>query len=281
GLLILAYRLEGRWALTIRGANLLGFAIALGAFGYVAFQWFRPIGSSLIDTLPWPTSLLPYLGPLLMVLIPAKLFRPKHIGDIWSLHGIGLIAVALGCALAGDPFFGVLLLLYLVCFVWSLSLFYYYRRSQQSLASMASGRSPAPRLIGRAGAWTAIGTALALVLFLATPRSGDARWEFSLRSGNLQTGINEERPSIDLNNQGVVSLNRDLVYEIRATRADSVTPKTDLPPDQHWRGVTFNYYENGRWDYRPDAEHRDRVPRSATGLEVLEAPARSNISDRD
>src|SRR4051812_13135512 len=108
-LLVMAYRAEGRWSLTIRSANYLGLAIMLGAVGYVAFQFVRPPGTSLIDNLPWPTSLLPFLGPLLMVLVPAKLFRPKHVGDIWSLHGIGLIAVALGCALAGDSFFGVLL----------------------------------------------------------------------------------------------------------------------------------------------------------------------------
>jgi protein-glutamine gamma-glutamyltransferase len=280
-LLVVAYRAEGRWSLTIRSANYVGIAITLGAVAYVAFQFVRPVGTSLIDTLPWPTSLLPFLGPLLMVLVPAKLFRPKHVGDFWSLHGIGLIAVALGCALAGDPMFGFLLLLYLISFVWSLSLFYYFRQADPS-APIVSARSATPRILGRAGVWTLLGTLVAMVLFLATPRSGDARWEFSVRSGNLTTGLSDERPSIDLNNKGVVTLNRDLVFEVRAFAADDVTPKTDLSPDQRWRAVTFNYYENGRWEYRPDADHRERPPlRGTTGLEALEAPAQARVASVD
>src|SRR5581483_6489724 len=121
-LLVVAYRMEGRWALTIRAANLLGGLIGGAAVLWVAWQFFRPFGAPLLDQLPWPTSLLPYLGPLLMILVPAKLFRPKHNGDFWALQGIGLIAVALGCALAGDTVFGALLFAYLVSVIWSLTL---------------------------------------------------------------------------------------------------------------------------------------------------------------
>ena len=131
-LLVVAYRLEDRWALSIPAANFLGGVIFAGAGIWVAYQFFRPWGGTLLDQLPWPTSLLPYLGPLLMILIPAKLFRPKHNGDFWALQGIGLIAVALGCALAGDPPFGVLLFAYLVSVIWSLSLFYYFREQERA-----------------------------------------------------------------------------------------------------------------------------------------------------
>ena len=65
-----------------------------------------------------------------MILVPAKLFRPKHDGDFWGLHGIGLIAVSLGCALNGDLPFGAMLLAYVVCGLWSLTLFYYYRQAR-------------------------------------------------------------------------------------------------------------------------------------------------------
>src|SRR5262249_53854686 len=108
-LLFVAYRAEGRWSLSIRAANLLGIVIALAAAGWVAVQFLRPFGTSLLDILPWPTSLLPLLGPLLMILIPAKLFRPKHAGDFWGLIGIGMMAVALACAMAGDGVFGFLM----------------------------------------------------------------------------------------------------------------------------------------------------------------------------
>src|SRR3954469_693151 len=80
GLLVVAYQLEGRWALSLRAANILGGVIGVGALAWVGYQFVRPWGGTLLDQLPWPTSLLPYLGPLLMILIPAKLFRPKHNG---------------------------------------------------------------------------------------------------------------------------------------------------------------------------------------------------------
>jgi hypothetical protein len=270
-LLVVGYWTEGRWSLSIRAANALGGVIALGAVGYVAWQFFQPYGTSLIDTLPWPTSLLPYLGPLLMVLIPAKLFRPKHIGDLWSLFGIGLITVSLGCALAGDSLFGLLLFLYLLSLVWSLTLFYYYRHSLALPQQSASPAATPPAIFGRAAAWTAISTIFALTIFLLTPRSGDARWEFSLRAGSLQTGLNDERPGIDLNNSGLVTINRELVFEVRAFESDEVTPKTDLDPNQYWRTKTFNYYENGRWEDRPDGESRGQsTPRSSPPIDIAD-----------
>src|SRR3954469_7673868 len=69
-LLIVAYYQEGRWALTIRAANILGCAIAALAAVWVGYQVVQPSGT--ISDLPWPTGLLPFLGPLLMILIPAK-----------------------------------------------------------------------------------------------------------------------------------------------------------------------------------------------------------------
>jgi hypothetical protein len=277
-LLAVGYRAEGRWSLSIPAANALGVIIALGAVGYVALQFFLPYGTSLIDTLPWPTSLLPYLGPLLMVLIPAKLFRPKHTGDLWALFGIGLITVALGCALAGDSIFGLLLILYLFSLVWSLTLFYYYRHSLKLAQNRVPAATTVPSLFGRVVRWTAIGTAAALTIFLMTPRSGDGRWEFSLRAASLQTGLSDERPGIDLNSSGVVAINRELAFEVRAFEADEVTPKADLNPNQYWRAVTFNYYENGRWEYRPDGEHLDRhMPRANPGIEAG-GPSRGRTS---
>lgn len=265
-LLVIAYRVEGKWSLSIGGANLLGAVIAVGACVYVVAQVFRASDTSLIHTLPWPTSLLPYLGPLLLVLVPAKLFRPKHIGDYWGLQGIGLIAVALGCALAGDIAFGLLMLAYLISLIWSLTLFYFYRGSR-GLEPVTTAE-PEQRLLSKSGGWAAIGTVLALALFLITPRLGEARWEFAIRTSGLQTGLSEEKPSIDLNHQGVVSVNRDLAFEVQAFEADGESPKIDLPPNQRWRNSSFNYYNSGRWEYRPDAEHRDRPSPTRTEVAV-------------
>ena len=96
--------------------------------GWIAFQFVAKL-TDLVLHLPFPAFILPFLGPVLMILIPAKLFRPKHNGDYWAMHGIGLLAVALGCAMANDMFFGVLLIGYLFCFSWSMSLFYLIREA--------------------------------------------------------------------------------------------------------------------------------------------------------
>lgn len=121
-----AYRSEGRWSLSLQSANTVGGVLTVGLVCWISFQFLRPT-MGLIDALPFPANLLPYLGPVLMILVPAKLFRPKHIGDYWALHGIGLLAVTLGCAMANDFFFGALLICYVFCFAWSLALFHLYR----------------------------------------------------------------------------------------------------------------------------------------------------------
>jgi transglutaminase-like putative cysteine protease len=267
-LLLVAYRLEGRWALSLRAANILGGIIGIGAIGWVAFQFVRPWGGTLLDQLPWPTSLLPYLGPLLMILIPAKLFRPKHDGDVWGLHGIGLIAVALACALAGDPIFGGLLVAYLICLMWSLTLFYYYREQKGAAGPAAANAdvprpftrlrwSEPPRALGQSGRWAGAVIAMAVLVFLATPRSGDARWQLTLSGGRLQAGYAEDRPGIDLNHMGTVSLNQEVVFTVYVFDGNS-HPRSMLDPNIRWRGSTFNYYEGGRWEDRPIAEERVR-----------------------
>ncbi len=275
-LLAVAYAMEGRWALNIRAANILGGVIAVGAVGWIASQFFRPWGRTLLDELPWPSSLLPYLGPLLMILIPAKLFRPKHHGDYWSLQGIGLMAVALGSAMAGDLIFGALMLAYVAGVVWSLTLFFYYRQYDPA-AGGAAARRPAvpPYALLQSGYWTVSVVGLGLVLFLITPRALEARWQLSLKSKRMQTGY-DERPSIDLNNSGSLKVNRDLAFEVRAFQADGQTPKTDLDTDQRWRGTVFNYYEGGRWEYRPQAwESRTLIPAGpAQGLRRPDEPPR-------
>jgi hypothetical protein len=246
-LLGIAYRVEGRWSLSIRAANFIGGAIAAVAVVWVTDQFLRP--DALIDQLPWPSRILPFLGPLLMILVPAKLFRPKHNGDFWALQGIGLIAVALGCALTTELIFGAMLLAYLISAVYALTLFYYFRQ-----AELDYGRRPAasPRALTQAVWWAGGVTALALVLFLLTPRVTEARWELSGYGTHMQTGVDETRPVIDLNRSGTLSVNRDKVFEVYAFTKDCLDPppKVDVDPGQRWQQMTFNSYDHGKWDHR-------------------------------
>ncbi|HEX4591413.1 MAG TPA: transglutaminaseTgpA domain-containing protein, partial [Gemmataceae bacterium] len=212
-LLFLAYRLEGRWALSLRAANVIGGAIGIVMLIWVVGQ-FSQQDKEFADEITPASARLPYLGPLLMILVPAKLFRPKHNGDFWGLQGIGLAAVALGCALTADPVFGVLLLAYLVSTVCSLTLFYYFRQEVRIDRPRPGGEGP--RILAQAGRWATLVTAVALGLFLCTPRVTEARWEVPAAGTRLQTGVDENRPAIDLNHGGTLTVNRDRVFEVRA-----------------------------------------------------------------
>ena len=143
-LLGVAYAMEGRFELNLRDANLMGLflSVMLGLWGI--FQFVRP-STGLTEMLPWPASGLPYLMPVVLVLIPAKLFRPKHTGDYWTMHGLGLVSVSLACAMASDGVFVVVFIAYAVSFIWGLAMFQIYRE----VGSELSQRVPVLRSRGR------------------------------------------------------------------------------------------------------------------------------------
>lgn len=271
--MLVAYRTEDRWQLSIPAANAVGGVIAVGAVAWVVYQFMQPFGATPLDG-AWPTALLPFLGPFLMVLIPAKLLRPKHVGDFWGMQGAGLMAVALACAMAGDGVFGLLFLAWLIATVWSLTLFYLHRQGD---SADGAGR---PALVavsaGRAAAVMAVG----FVLFAVTPRTSEGRWRFEMPGRRATTGIAEERPAIDLNFAGSVSISQDVAFHVRAATADG-QPKLDLPANQRWRTTTFNWYENGRWlnrgfsrphptpDFPMPRTHRSSLPPEFTEVPRL------------
>jgi protein-glutamine gamma-glutamyltransferase len=271
-LLLAAYWMEGRWALSLQAANVVGMFLAALLGIWIAYQFFRP-GEGLMRQLPWPTSLLPYLGPVLMILIPAKMLRPKHVGDYWAMQGLALLAVALGCAMAGDAVFGLLLIMWVVVFVWNLAAFYFYRESSRGPAPAPSGPGKAERAISlfrSAGRWTAAVIGLSLLLFLITPRAGGGRWELLSRV-TMETGVNSES-QVDLNRTGSLNVNRELACEVYAETPDG-RPKTDLSPTQRWRSWSLVRYESGRWA-------RDVLTNTIHVAERVEPPAASELSSR-
>src|SRR5260370_4199510 len=59
--LAVAYGLEGHWTLSLRRANVLAVLIAVFLAIWAVYQNLRP-SAGLLRQIPWPTSLLPYLG---------------------------------------------------------------------------------------------------------------------------------------------------------------------------------------------------------------------------
>jgi len=273
-LLAMACCLEGRFALPAWAANLLGAGIALGGTAWISWRVQERINEYGMDNVPMPTSLLPYLGPLLIALTLVKLFQPKKPSDYWVVQGLGLILTALACVLASEPRFGLLLLAYLACGIWHLSLFHLHRElavvsrmeprlesrgreepGSRLLAGAPSALRFAASSLARTAIWTLWVLVIGLPLYLVLPRQGYSSWNPQLLFGGkdstgprlAQTGFSTE---IDLNRTGVVEVDDDDALLVHAEDAEG-RPKLDLSDSQRWRGIVLDYYAEGKWLARP------------------------------
>ena len=260
-LLAVSFRYEGRIELSLARANAVGLGIAVVGVMWLAVKWTTP-PTGVMANLSWPTNILPYAGPVLMVLIPAKLFRPKHVGDWWAMQGVGLAAVGLAAAMSDDEPFVVLLCLYLFFAVLSLTQFY-YRRAGGHVAPLPAGR-PAPRptvvfaqsnvdpdapppyrfAAGRSLRWIGYAVLLAAPLFLLTPRTGVPSW--GLTTQRLEVGFNPEQ-TLEMNRVGDIQGSREVACDVTVTELDG-RPKDDLDPTSYWRGRAYRGYDGGRWN---------------------------------
>jgi hypothetical protein len=186
-----------------------------------------------------------------MILLTAKVFRPKKPSDLWLLQGIGLLQVSLGCVLANDFLFGVLMLAYLASVLWFLALFHLHREAVGPTADRVSRPMPW-RTFGlyQTGRWTTVVAAAGILLFLAIPRFGATQWNLlGQLSSNypegwpIPTGFSE---TIDLNRVGVVELNPETALVASATDAAG-QPLRRFTGHERWRGVVLDRYYDGRW----------------------------------
>ena len=184
------------------------------------------------ESVPFPAAFLPFTGPVLMLLLGAKLFRSQATADLWSLQLIGLLEVALACVLAAEPFFAVLLAGYLVCSSCSLALFYHYREQlrmrdaeQAGMAAGAGGAMPVMRwrrwTLAVQGGRTGLLIALGVSFFLLTPRWSGTQWQLTAIAGGTPTSPGEVGFSrrIDLNHTGPLKINDKVAFEVVATDA--------------------------------------------------------------
>ena len=254
--LVVSFLLEGRAELSLARANVLGLIIALVAILWLASQFAKPANSA-IAQLSWPTSLLPYMGPVLMILIPAKLFRPKHTGDWWTMHGVGMAAVGLATSMDDQPFFAFLLALYAIAEVVALVLFFYRRTggylppvpnqkmiySPEVVVDELKSYTNLRRLVGNAMLWLLVAAVIALPAFLLTPRGSTQTWGMS--HTRIEIGSNADS-IVDLNHTGDLKSNEKIAFTVRASLNEG-RPKTDLDAEQMWRSNSFQSYEDGKW----------------------------------
>jgi hypothetical protein len=251
-LLAVAFRLEGRWAMPFGVANLVGVAIGSAWALWLGYRLIHQLDPN-NQGLPLPACLLPDVGPLLMILVLGKLFRPKEQGDWWQLHGLGLMQVGLACVLASGPLLGIALAAYVAAAVWSLTLFYLYRQINGTaawsarLAPAGADGSYGPPV----GVWV-VATVSALLLFFLLPRGEQDPWgsllqlsgrQSALRGAPLSTGFSDQ---IDLNLTGQVQPDDEVALVVTAEDAAG-EPKLDLPGEQRWRGLSLDSYQQGHW----------------------------------
>jgi transglutaminase-like putative cysteine protease len=256
GLGVLSF-LESRVPLlSIPAANRLGVFIALGIMLWAAFRLAREYETRELAEVGWQVLIVAMCGPLVMVLLVAKgARRDKHAGDYWSLHGIALAGIVLAAAFAEDPVCFALVALYLIAAVWSLALLY-LGRARGAVPPIPGGVGPAPRAVAvtagpaahrtdlrPAMAWALVALAAAVPLYLLTPRSRADKAEFG--KPRIEIGFAAEQ-MVDLNRTGQLAVNPEPAFEVRAAYPDG-TPKTDLNPNQLWRGRTLRAYSGGEW----------------------------------
>ncbi len=279
--MVLAYRREGKWVLSARAANLLGFGIALGAVTWLVLHYWLGAEGRLQAAIPWPASMLPHLGPLLVVLMLVKLFRPKTVPDVWVTQGLGLMMVTLGGVLTGAVSFGLLLAAYLAAVCWCLTLFFLCRQ-QLPTGEAALLSSPAhPRFLpwrwlglGPALRWALTALVSAFLLFLLVPRQAHKQWDPNLLSTTFSplfaTGGDD---NIDLNRVGPIELRDEVAFTVAVL--DARGPKEDLPATQRWRGPTLDYYSQGRW--LPWQKQHDPREALLQGAQAAPATFRTNL----
>ena len=179
--------------------------------------------------LPLSVALIPFIACLIPCLTVVKILRRQLTRDFWVLHALGVVQVAIGCILGADD-------------VMVMPLGFYAVMSLASLRSHLSGGIwPGWRIIVSEGALLG---AVSLVGYLIMPNADVPNWNPSAAFGasRLATGFGTE---MDLNHQGKVELDEEVVIEIDAT--DYSGRPTTIPLDQRFRAVELEQYRAGRW----------------------------------
>ncbi|MBX9625145.1 MAG: transglutaminase domain-containing protein, partial [Gemmataceae bacterium] len=91
--------------------------------------------------------------------------------------------------------------------------------------------------------WAGVAAAVAVPLYLVTPRSSWASLNFVKE--RIEIGYAADQ-MLDLTQTGDLKANREVAFEVTATDVAG-RPKDDLNPAQRWRGSVLTHYRAGSW----------------------------------
>jgi hypothetical protein len=279
GLIAICWRHEGRWEMSESTANHLALVIALSCFGWILFKLPRTDADLIASEIPWPAGLLPHLAPVVMVLILAKLFRPKRRADYWVFQAMALISMILASVLTGEAIFLGWLTGYLILVIASLACAYRMSRLDPNSDPTAALFSRSTRSIvvkpwrGMA-TWASMCLVGGMCIYLLLPRFGSGQWSPTklIVTGRLapaKVGASGDS-AMDLNRSGRIELSNEVAFEVVAR--DMYGKIVDLPAGIYWRMDVLDYVRRGQWFSVSDAM---RLEKLAT-LNVHTAPMRAN-----
>ena len=252
--LIVLFQMETRIELlSLEAANRLGLVLGLLCFAWASCRIFWEIRhNNFVDT-PWLMMLPALVGPLLIASMPAKLARrEKHVGDYRFLCGMGLAGAILAGVLAEDLACFLLVILYVVSTVWSLSLLY-IRQSGGAILPVPNSPLPIPitgAIVGtgkqhslmRIVVFILVAATVAVPLYLVTPRSMAEKLSFA--NSRIEIAYSPDQMT-DLNRTGTLKANDEIAFEVTAEVEGK--PKTNLSLEQRWKGTVLREYDKGIW----------------------------------
>lgn len=221
--------------------------LALGTMVPAVVEWSYDENLLLLSAAHW-----------LVYLMLVKMFLPKTVEDDWFLFLLGLVQVLVGGVMSQSDKVGLVLFIWALLALWVLTLFALHREALRmriapmaSPSGMAADRSePYRGLLDWPFAFSTArvaATTLGLggLIFLATPRntSMNSSQNNGLTAKHL-TGFDDE---IKLGDLGEILENDSPVMSIELVDAQNhKLPPNDLV-ERRWRGVTMDWYEDGRW----------------------------------
>ena len=288
-LLVVSFFLDRRFELSLGKANLVGLVIGILATLWMAANLANPRKDGPMSVLEWPNNLPPIVAPLLLVLIPAKLFRPKHIGDWWAMHGVAVTGVALAAAMADDIWFVLILAGYCICATWSLILFF-YRRSGSLVApipnqpvttpaqilSATFDERPPKYVLARSMLWLFLAACLAMPLYLVLPK-GEESW--SLVKRKYEIGLSKEG-EVDMKSTGELKPTDEVAYHLTVTNI-SGQQVHELPSDLHFRGRSLSSYDRSTKYQWKTAPLQTSLPMLGVGLPTTRTLAKPDTFGPD